>query len=1223
MTKVGKKLIEVALPLDAINKASGREKSIRHGHPSTLHLWWARRPLAAARAVIFAQMVDDPSAHPDLFPTEKAQEKERLRLFKIIEDLVLWENTTNETVLQAARDEIWASWRRACAENADHPRAKELFDRHKLPAFHDPFAGGGALPLEAQRLGLEAYASDLNPVAVLINKAMIEIPFKFAGCPPVNAEAREKYLGTRASRPHKAWHSRGYLPHFDRPGLVQSITFRLADSVPTGVVQQWHEELGLSQGEAADDPRCAELRERIEKYADAGKGECWLRNPGCAEIVENALLHFDGERYRLMAWCIMPNHVHVLLETVSGVRLGDIVHSWKSFTAKKCNELLQRTGTFWMPDYFDRYIRDAVHLRKATEYILANPVTAGLCQHPTDWKWSSAGREDAGGTPAFPGFWRGAQGLAEDVRYYGKWMRDEAEKRIGHLYPKVEVTAEMAAGSAGVSPARPDLKPYVGRKLTVIAWLWARTVKSPNPAFADVDVPLASTFMLSTKAGKEAYVEPVLGTRASCPQEGEEAGETPGEKAGGTPAIPGYRFTVKVGKPKDAAATKNGTKLSRGANFQCLMSGTPIAGDYIKAEGKAGRMGARLMAIVAEGDRGRVYLAPTAEHEESALRAKPEWKPEGALPDDPRNFWTVHYGLTTYGDLFTPRQLVALTTFSDLVQEARERVQRDALAAGLPADPKPLRDGGTGATAYAEAVGVYLAFALDKGANYWSSICAWSLSTEKMISTFGRQALPMVWDYCEANPLSTSSGNWDLGVEQASRMLDALGFGSNGSALQADAASQSTSAGKLVSTDPPYYDNIGYADLSDFFYVWLRRSLRSVFPDLFSTLAVPKAEELVATPYRHGSKEKAENFFLGGMTQAMHRLAEQSHPAFPVTIYYAFKQSESLGTRASSPQIGAGETPAIPGTASTGWDTFLAAVIEAGFAISGTWPMRTEYTGNLKKGIGALASSIILVCRPRSASAPTATRREFVTALKAELPAALRQLQGFGAGGAPALPGIAPVDLAQAAIGPGMAVYTRYSQVLDAEGKPLSVREALALINQTLDEALAEQEGDFDADTRWALTWFEQHGFAEGEYGVAEQLSKSKNTSVGGMVEAGIVESKRGRVRLLAPKELPGNAGVSPASSRRAVWLFSHQLIHALESGGESAAAALLPKLGAKAEIARELAYRLYTLCERKKRAAEALSYNGLVQSWPEIARLASEGSKPRDEQAALFEEGA
>jgi putative DNA methylase len=524
-------------------------------------------------------------------------------------------------------------------------------------------------------------------------------------------------------------------------------------------------------------------------------------------------------------------------------------------------------------------------------------------------------------------------------------------------------------------------------------------------------------------------------------------------------------------------------------------------------------------------------------------------------------------------------------------------VQRDALAAGLPADSKPIRDGGIGAVAYSEAVALYLGMSVSKMADAQSSLCRWKTTMDQSIATFGRQALPMVWDYSEANAFGEMAGDPLVSLKNMMRVVDQLPATIGGRVSQADAQSQTVSEGLVVSTDPPYYDNIGYADLSDFFYVWLRRSLRTVFPDLFATLAVPKAEELVATPYRHGSKEKAETFFLDGMTQAMHRLAQQAHPGFPVSIYYAFKQAESDGA---------------DGTTNTGWDTFLAAVIEAGFAISGTWPMRTEL-GNrmIGSGTNALASSIILVCRPRAASAPTATRREFVTALKAELPQALAHLQRGN---------IAPVDLAQAAIGPGMAVYTRYAKVLDAEGKALSVREALALINQTLDEALAEQEGDFDADSRWALTWFEQQGFVEGEYGVAEQLSKSKNTSVSGMVDAGIVESKRGRVRLLMPAELPTDWDPE-TDPRLTAWEIVHHMIRVLESGGEAAAATLLSKLGAKAELARELCYRLYTLCERKKRSNDALAYNGLVQSWPEIARLAREGGTPKDEQGALFGE--
>ena len=966
MTAPRKKLIEVALPLDAINAASAREKSIRHGHPSTLHLWWARRPLAAARAVIFAQMVDDPSAHPDLFPTEADQEKERERLFDILRELVLWENTTNEKVLERARTEIRKSWRRTCADHADHPRAAELFDPDKLPAFHDPFAGGGALPLEAQRLGLEAHASDLNPVAVLINKAMIEIPPKFAGRSPVNPASREE-------------------------------------------------------------------RSLIERE------------------------------------------------------------------------------------------------------------------------------------------WKGAQGLAEDVRYYGQWMRDEAERRIGHLYPQVEITEEMVR-------ERPDLERYKGRKLTVIAWLWARTVRSPNPAFADVEVPLAATFMLSTKKGKEAYVEPVIEGR-------------------------GYRFVVKVGTPEDAEAAKAGTSAGKRQAFRCLMSGVPVSYEHIRSEGKSGHMGARLMAIVAEGDRGRVYLAPTQVHEVVVSEATPSWKPEVALPNNPRDFKTPNYGLPTYADLFTPRQLVALTTFSDLVSEAMEHVERDAVNADLLKDKRPLRDGGTGATAYAEAVGVYLAFAISKLADRGSTICTWFTERDSTRNTFARQSIPMTWDYAELNMLLGGTGSFVGAVQWTAESIDgvAAGCGSSfGAGIQTDAAHQTLSTNKIISTDPPYYDNIGYADLSDFFYVWLRRSLRSIFPDLFATMAVPKAEELVATSYRHGNKEKAEAFFLAGMTDAMRRLAEQAHPGFPISIYYAFKQSEKKG-----------ET----GTISTGWETFLDAVIHAGFSITGTWPMHTELSNRMiGAGANALASSIVLVCRQRPADAKMATRREFVAALRAELPAALTHLQSGN---------IAPVDFAQAAIGPGMAVFTRYAKVLDAEGKPVSVREALALINQMLDEVLAEQEGDFDADSRWALAWFEQQGFDEGEYGVAETLSKAKNTSIAGIVEGGILASSAGKVRLLRPDELADDWDPT-TDARLTVWEAVHHLIRALETGGEPEAARVEAQLGAKADIARELAYRLYTICERKRRAAEALSYNSLVQSWPEIADLArKERQEAPLKQGGLFGEGA
>ena len=953
MITTRKKLIEVALPLEAINAASVREKSIRHGHPSTLHLWWARRPLAAARAVLFAQLVDDPSSRPELFPTEEAQSQERQHLFGIIEELVQWENTINEVVLESARQEIRKSWRRTCEDNSDHPSAAQLFNPDQLPAFHDPFAGGGSIPLEAQRLGLEAYASDLNPVAVLINKAMIEIPPRFAGKPPVNPDARQ------------------------------------------------------------------------------GKGST------------NAA-------------------------------------------------------------------------------------------------------------------WKGAAGLAEDVRYYGNWMREEAHKRIGHLYPNIEVTEEMVR-------QRPDLKQYAGGKLTVIAWLWARTVKSPNPAFGTVEVPLASTFVLSTKKGKEAYVEPVI-------DDG------------------GYRFTVKTGAPP--ASAKLGTTAGKRSAFRCLMSGVPMPYDHIRTEGKAGRMGTRLMAIVVEGSHGRLYLPPTPEHEAVATKACPEWMPDIALPDNPRDFKTPNYGLTTFGDLFTERQLVALTTFSDLVAEARERVRQDAVAAGVLDDSMPLRDSGRGATAYSDAVGVYLGMAVSKLSDAQSSLCRWKVSMTQSIGTFGRQALPMVWDYSEANVFGGMAGDLIVSLTNMMRVVDQLSAETVGRVQQADARSQELSGDCLVSTDPPYYDNIGYADLSDYFYGWLRRSLRTVFPDIFATLSVPKAEELVATPYRHGSKEKAETFFLNGMTLAIQRLVAQSHPASPVTIYYAFKQSE---------------TKSESGVVNTGWATFLDAVIQAGFGITGTWPMRTEMgTRQIGMGTNALASSIILVCRPRSADAPVATRRELIEALKSELPDALRQMQQGS---------IAPVDLAQAAIGPGMAVFTRYARVLDASGESVTVREALSLINQTLDEVLAEQEGDFDAETRWALAWFEQSGFDEGEYGVAETLSTAKNTSVAGMVEAGILDAAGGRVRLLRPSEL-SDEWDPEKDPRLTAWESVHHLVRVLDQGEETAAE-LMAKFGYKAEAARELAYRLYRICDQKNRSQEALGYNALVQSWPEMARLTQQVT--RAQQGAMF----
>ncbi len=926
-TPYRKKLIEVALPLDAINKASAREKSIRHGHPSTLHLWWARRPLATCRAVLFASLIDDPSEHPELFPTEQEQVQERKRLFDLIEMMVNWENSNNPERMAPVRAEILKA-------TGGNP-----------PPVYDPFAGGGSIPLEAQRLGLEAHASDLNPVAVLINKAMIEIPPKFAGRPPVNPDAQKS----------------------------------------------------------------------------------------------------------LMA-------------------------------------------------------RD----------------------------------------------WHGAQGLADDIHYYGKWMRDEAEKRIGHLYPKVTLPKEYGGGEA-----------------TVIAWLWTRTVTCPNPV-CGMRMPLVRSFYLSKKKGKETWVEPQI-NRSTQP--------------------PTLTFEVKTGKgtPQDGTVNRQGAR--------CINCSEAVPFDYVRSEGKAGRMGQQLMAIVAEGQNGRTYLAPTKEQVSTAEQIYPEWKPEASLPDNTRDIRPQLYGLLRYGDLFTPRQLTALTTFSDLVQEAREHVLADVQYTKMTIDNVSLNDGGTGANAYADAVATYLAIALDKGADYWSSICSWHSGRDTIRNTFARQAIPMVWDFAEANPMSASTGNFLGTLDWVTEAVALSPYKAKGAVQQRDATTTINSVvNPLISTDPPYYDNIGYADLSDFFYIWLRRSLSLSYPDLFKTMLVPKAQELVAAPYRFGgSKSKAQTFFETGLAQAFERMCTVQHPDYPLTVYYAFKQAESESDDRDDGETGSNSN-GMQVTASTGWETMLEGLIRSGFTITGTWPVRTEMVNrSVGQGTNALASSIVLVCRPRSVDAPVSSRRQFLNELRAELPKALINLQRGS---------IAPVDLAQASIGPGMAVYSRYSKVIESDGTPLRVRTALQLINRALDEVLAEQEGEYDAETRWAIAWFEEYAYEAGEYGRAETLSKAKNTGLQGLVNSGFLSSRGGKVRLLKRDELA--EGWTPKhATRLTVWEVMQHMIHALDKHGDSGAGDILRTVGEKSEIARDLAYRLYTVCERKGWASEALAYNSLVISWSEISRLA------------------
>jgi putative DNA methylase len=958
-----KKLIEVALPLDAINAACAREKSIRHGHPSTLHLWWARRPLAAARAVIFSQMVNDPEdawrlKNPGREPNKQEKghwTRARQKLFEIIEDLVKWENTTNEEVMERAREEIRKSWRETCDLNKDHPQAAELFDSEKLPAFHDPFAGGGAIPLEAQRLGLESYASDLNPVAVLINKAMIEIPPKFAGREPVNPE-------------------------------------------------------------------------------------------------------------------------------------------WQSKSSEE----------------------------KAMKV------------------------------------WKGAEGLAEDVRYYGKWMRDEAEKRIGHFYPKVEITTEMAKD-------RPDLKPLVGKKQTVTAWIWARTVKSPNPAYGAAEVPLASTFLLATKPGKESFVTPVISKK-------------------------NYKFEVFRDKPP--AEAKEGTKSGRGT-FRCLLSGVGISSDYLRDEGRSGRLGQRMMAMVTVGKASRHYIAPTQDQERIASEAAPEWKPDLPLYEQALGFRVGNYGMRKWADLFSSRQLLALTTFSGLIAELRTPVLEAAIGAG----------GGMhidfDSIAYADAIALYLSFAIDKSAVYWNTLCPWLNQPKNEIvgNCFSRQTVQMVWDFAEANPFSDSGGNLDKQIEYICRVLtDCLGkMPVGGTALQRNAASVMDGHHWLISTDPPYFDNIGYADLSEFFYTWLRPALKDCFPELLATMGTPKMEELVATPARHGGVDEAQQFFLSGMTTVMGFLAKQSAATIPITIYYAFKQSDTDESD----------------TNSTGWEAFLEAVVRAGLAVHGTWPMRTERPGRMRDtGSNALASSIVLVCRKRSPTAETISRRHFIRELNATLPQALDAMTRKSEGEHSP---VAPVDLSQAIIGPGMAVFSKYAAVLEADGSPMTVRTALQLINRFL------AEDDFDADTQFCLHWFEQHGWESGKFGEADTLARAKGTSVDGVKTSGVLQSAGGNVRLL--KWADYRSDWDPAADDRLpVWEGLHQLVRVFKTDGESAAGKVLAAVAAKAEPIRQLAYRLYTLCERAGRAEDARAYNELITSWAPIESAAAAMPSTAPAQKTLFE---
>ncbi|WP_342575193.1 DUF1156 domain-containing protein [Paenibacillus sp. FSL M8-0142] len=931
--KIPKKLIEVAIPLEDINIAAAREKSIRHGHPSSIHLWWARRPISVARAILFAQLVNDPGyeRHLQRGMNKEAAKKERERLFNIIRKLVVWENSNNEELLKEAYEEIKKSWKETCELNKGVPG----FDPDILPAFHDPFAGGGAIPLEAQRLGLESYASDLNPVSVMINKAMIEIPTRFSGQHPIN------------------------------------------------------------------------------------------------------------------------------------------------------------------PDY-----------------------GGGLVSLVEDCK--------------------GAKGIAEDVRYYGAWIREESIRRIGHLHPEVQLPEAHGGGKA-----------------TVIAWIWARTVKSPNPAYNHIEIPLVRSFKLANRKGLTYWIEPIISEDKMS-----------------------YKFIVRdSGTPQlEGTVNRNGGV--------CLLSGTSVPFQYIRQEAKAGRMGTKLMAVVAEGKKGRVYLSPTPQLESIARVSIPENVPSTEMPDKAIGFRVQEYGMKRHSELYTPRQLVVLATLSDLVQEVHGRILQDAIKSGMKNDELPFENGGTGSRAYADAICAYLAFQIDQLSNHLSTLCAWHVNNEQLKNTFSRQTLAMTWDFAETNPFSTSTGSLYNLQERQVKGIASLTSTTQGFSLQLDASKQNLSVNKVISTDPPYYDNIGYADLSDYFYVWMRRSLKPFFPSIFATLLVPKEEELIATPFRHGNKKKAEEFFLSGMTQVMRNLSFSSHKAFPITIYYAFKSSETKDN----------------GVFSAGWATFLEAVFNAGLVITGTWPVRTEQTSAIKQNLNVLSSSIVLVCRPREETAPSISRREFIRELNTVLPSALNEMVN---GSIEYLP-VSAVDLQQAAIGPGMSVFSKYSSVIEADGSSMSVKTALQLINRSVDVYLNSSEGDMDSDTLFCLTWFEQYGWQSSNYGQAELLANAKGTTVDGLKNTGVLESGQGVVRLLKWAEYP--VDWHPVRDNHTpIWEALHHLIRTLQQQGEQATGILLAGMPVLSNAIRNLAYRLYTLCERKGWADDARVYNELIASWDGIDTAAIE----------------
>lgn len=933
-----KKLIEVALPLEAINRESATDKVLSVGHPTTLHYWWAPRPLPACRAVVFASLVDDPSAHPDRFPTEEDQAKERARLFSLMEELITWGNRSNPDLLKQAGDEI--------ARSVDGA----------LPTLLDPFAGRGLIPLEGQRLGLDVVASDLNPVAVLISRCLVEIAPSFPGQAPIHPE------------------------------------------VPRELVQSWH----------------------------------------------------------------------------------------------------------------------------------------------------------------------GASGMTEDLRRYAADVRDAVAEEIRPLFPQYRVTPELTA-------KRTELEGLEGDH-EVAAWIWARTVRCSNPACGFV-IPMTGSFWLSKKGKEKWWIEPR--------------------------AEPGTRrctFDVRHG----SGPAPDPTKVPKtGGSFTCPSCKEVTGDNHLESEGEAGHIGAQLMACIVDLGRGKgkVFLPPTQEQEEAAAGAEPAWTPDFPLPDYGQALPTVKHGAKTWADLFTARQTVVLDALCRGVGTVRPRIEGDALRNGLSDDGVPFLEGGRGARAYADALGHLLGIVIGKYANRSSAFCFWHSGRETVEQPFAQQGIQKTWDFVESNPFSTSSGGWEVAVRYPAKVIAGTNRDMRPGRARQRSATEPWEKGEkfLVVTDPPYYDNMGYADLSDFFYVWLRRALGEVDPELFASLLTPKAEEIAAV--RHlfqGSRDRADQHFVDSFGRAFANLAGLHDDRFPLPLFYAYRQKQARGE----------------GVGSTGWETMLEGLLGAGLAVVGTWPILTESVETIKKTKSSLSTSVVVVCRKRPTTAPLATRREFLSELKAELPPAVARLQEAN---------IAPVDLAQAAIGPGMAVFSRYSRVMESDGTAMTVGAAIITINQVLDEILAGQESDFDPDTRWALAWFAEFGMEEGPYGRAENLSTAMNTSIQGMEEAGILRFGRGKVCLHSREQL--DADWDPAKDRRlTIWEVTQHLIRTLKAGGEMAAAELLARVGGgMGETARELAYRLFAISDRKKWIQEAVAYNTLVTSWPEISRLARETQTPTDEQIEAF----